>query len=135
MPSLFPELFTYAFLVTGVLRMTLGLIFIWLAYKKFFRERAEGIVFFENLRMRPAIVFVAIVSGVEAIAGVALVAGFYTQVAVLVTGGFMTLATLIKFYRPSALPRNTAEFYILLAVVSFTILFLGPGAFAFDLPL
>ena len=33
------------------------------------------------------------------------------------------------------LTHHNFEFYILLAVVSFALLFLGPGAFAIDLPL
>ncbi len=135
MPSLFPELFTYDFLATGVLRITLGLIFIWFAYEKFFRERRERIAFFEKLGMKPAIVFFVLVTSIELIAGIGLLLGYYTQIAALITGSLMTLATFIKWYRPSALHRNTLEFYILLAVLSFALIFLGPGAFAFDLPL
>ncbi len=135
MPSLFPELLSYGFLATGVLRITLGLIFIWFAYEKFFHQRTERIAFFKKLGMKPAIVFFALVTGIEFIAGVGLVVGFYTQAAALITGGLMTLATFIKWYRPVSLHRNTIEFYILLAVLSFALLFLGPGAFAFDLPL
>ena len=135
MPSLFPDLFTYGFLATGVLRMTLGLIFIWFAYEKFFHQRTERIAFFEKLGIKPAIVFFALVTGVELLAGIGLVLGYYTQVAALITGALMTLATFIKWYRPSALHRNTIEFYILLAILSFALIFLGPGAFAFDLPL
>ncbi len=135
MPSLFPELFTYGFLATGVLRMTLGLIFIWFAYEKFFRERTERIAFFEKLGMKPAIVFFALVTGVEFIAGIGLLVGYYTQIAALITGSLMTFATFIKLYRANVLHRNTIEFYILLATLSFALIFLGPGAFAFDLPL
>lgn len=134
MVSLFPHLFDYSFLAIGVLRITLGLIFIWFAYSKVFYERVERIAFFEKLKMRPAIVFFSLVSGAEFITGVGLVVGFYTQLAALITGSLMTLATLIKANRPHALPYNTIEFYILLAVVSFVIMFIGPGAFAFDLP-
>ncbi len=135
MPSLFPELFTYGFLATGVLRITLGLIFIWFAYEKFFHQRTEHIAFFEKLGMKPAIVFFALVTGVELVAGIGLLLGYYMQAAALATGTLMTLATFIKWYRPSAFQSNTIEFYILLAVLSFALIFLGPGAFAFDLPL
>lgn len=135
MPSLFPDLFTYGFLATGIIRITLGLIFIWFAYTKYFRERRERIEFFEKLKLRPAKVFFGFVAGIELLAGIGLTVGYYTQAAALVTGILMVLATLIKNHKPSALPHNTIEFYILLAVVSFSLLFLGPGAFAFDLPL
>ena len=133
--SLFPNLFAYGFFATGILRITLGLIFVWFAYEKFFYQRTERILFFEKLKMRPAKVFFGLVTGVEFLAGVGLVLGFYMQVATLITGTLMTLATLIKWRRPSALHRNTVEFYIILAVLSFALLALGPGALAFDLPL
>ncbi len=135
MPSLFPELFTYGFLATGVLRITLGLIFIWLAYKMFFRERTECVAFFEELKLRPAKFFFAITAGLGFIAVVGLLIGFYMQITALIIGILMTIATFIKWYSPSVLHRNTIEFYILLTVLSFSLVFLGPGAFAFDLPL
>ncbi len=135
MPSLFPELFTYGFLATGVLRATLGLIFIWFAYENFFRYRTERTLFFENLGLKPAIVFFTFITGIALIAGIGLLIGYYTQIAAIITGSLMTIAIFIKWYHPNALPENTTPFYILLAILSFALIFLGPGAFAFDLPL
>ena len=135
MVTIFPNLLNYGFLAAGILRMALGLIFIYFAYEKFFIERTERIAFFEKLKLRPAKVFFGLVTILEFSAGVGLLIGFYTQIAALATGVLMTLATLIKWHKPSALPKNTIEFYIILAVTSFALLALGPGAFAFDLPL
>ena len=135
MVSLFPHLFNYSFLAIGILRITLGLIFIWFAYTKIFHERIERIAFFEKLGLRPAVLFFSLVSGAELIAGIGLVVGLYTQLSAIITGIIMTLATIIKLRRPHALPYNTVEFYIILAVVSYALMFIGPGAFAFDLPL
>lgn len=135
MLSLFPDLFNYSFLAIGLLRITLGLIFIYFAYVKIFPERKERIAFFEKLGLRPALFYFAIVNGVELVAGISLVIGLYTQGAALVTGTLMVLASFIKWRRPHALPHNTIEFYLLLSAVSFSLIFLGPGAFAFDLPL
>lgn len=133
--SLFPSLFDFQMLGIFALRVTLGLIFVWFWYKKVFRQRAERIHFFEKLGLRPAVLYFALVTHIEGIAGVLLVIGLWTQGAVIVTGILMILATLIKFFKPSALPKNTIEFYLILATVSFSLLFLGAGAFAFDLPL
>jgi len=133
--SLFPDLLNYGFLATGILRITLGLIFVYFAYSKIFHERLERIAFFEKLGLRPALLYFALVNGAELVAGICLTIGLYTQGAALVTGALMVLASLIKWRHPHALPYNTIEFYILLAVVSFTLIFLGPGAFAIDLPL
>lgn len=133
--SLFPSLLDYQMLGIFALRVTLGLIFVYFWYEKVTHQRAERIHFFEKLGLRPAKIYFFIVSSAEGIAGMLLVVGLWTQGAALVTGSLMTLATLIKWYKPSALPRNTIEFYIILAVASFALLVLGPGVFAFDLPL
>lgn len=132
--TIFPSLLDYSFVATGALRATLGLIFLYFAYEKLFLERRERIAFFEKLRMRPAVVFFGVVTGAELLAGIGLTFGIFTQLAGLTTGILMTLATLIKRHHPHALPKNTLEFYIILAAVSFTFMFIGPGAFAFDLP-
>lgn len=135
MLSLFPSLFDYSLLAIFALRVSLGLIFVWFAYTKIFRERTERITFFEKISLRPAVLFYTLVTGLELVAGVLLVLGLYTQAAALTVGVLMVLATFIKWQRPDALPYNTIEFYLLLAIVSFSLPFLGPGVFAFDLPL
>ncbi|MHB1118357.1 MAG: DoxX family protein [Minisyncoccota bacterium] len=133
--SLFPSLFDYSFLAIGILRITLGLIVIGFAYTNTFKGRADTLAFFEKLRIRPANIFLKIAVGIELLMGILLTLGYYTQAAALVAGVLMSLVALIKWHRPNLLPHNTAAFYLLLAVVSFTLLFIGPGAFAFDLPL
>ena len=133
--SLFPSLLDFQMLGVFALRVTLGLIFVYFWYEKVTHQRAERINFYEKLGLRPSKVYFRTVSSVDGIAGALLVVGLYTQGAVLVTGALMLVATFIKWRKPSALPRNTIEFYIILAVASFALLFLGPGAFAIDLPL
>ena len=133
--SLFPSLLDYQMLGVFLLRVTLGLIFVYFWYEKVFRQRAERIHFFEKLGMKPAVLYFALTAYTEGIAGVLLVVGLWTQGAAIATGTLMLLASIVKFFKPNALPRNTLEFYIILAVVSFSLLFLGAGAFAFDLSL
>lgn len=133
--SLFPSLFDYQMLGIFALRVTLGIIFVWFWYEKVFHQRAERIHFFEKLGLHPAVLYFALVTHLEGIAGALLVVGLWTQAAAIATGILMLLATLIKFFKPNALPKNTIEFYIILAIVSFSLLFLGAGAFAFDMAL
>lgn len=135
MLSLLPFLFDYEILAITALRITLGGIFVWFAYAKVFRERVERIAFFDKIGLSPAVPFFIVVTGIEFVAGVLLIIGLFTQGATLAVGALMTLAMIIKWRTPDALPRNTIEFYILLAIVSFSLLFFGPGIFAFDLPL
>ncbi len=133
--SLFPQLFNYGFLATAILRATLGLIFIWLAYAKFFPERQAHIKFFEGFGLKPAVLFFAITNSLVLIAGILLMIGLFTQAAALATGVLMTITTLIKWRNPNSLPKNTIDFYILLAIVSFSLMFIGPGTLALDFPL
>lgn len=133
--SLFPHLLDYQMLGIFMVRATLGLIFVYFAYEKIVHERHVRTEFFEKLKLRPAKVFFWVVALAELAAGVGLTIGLYTQAAAIITGILMTLASLIKHHRPTALPQNTIEFYIILAVASFALLFLGAGAFAIDLPL
>lgn len=135
MVSLFPSLLDFQMLGTFALRVTLGLIFVYFWYEKVTHQRAERIHFFEKLGMKPAVLYFYLTAYTEGIAGALLVVGLWTQGAAIATGALMLLASIVKFFKPSALPRNTIEFYIILAVASFALLFLGAGAFAFDLPL
>lgn len=131
--STFPNLLDFSFTATAVLRITLGIIFIWFAYAKYFKEKHARIAFFEKLGLHPAHIYFTAITALEGFVGALLLVGAYTQVAALTTGVLMTLASIIKWRKPSALPHNTIEFYILLAVVSFVLMSLGAGAFAFDL--
>lgn len=133
--SLFPALLDFQMLGIFMLRITLGFIFVYFCYEKLFLFRKDQIHFYEKLGLRPAKIFSLIVAAIEGITGVLLVIGLYTQGAAVVAGALMSLATLIKWRTPSALPKNTNDFYVILAVVSFSLLFLGAGAFAIDLPL
>ncbi len=133
--SLFPSLLDYQMLGVFALRVTLGLIFVYFWYEKVFRQRAERIHFFEKLGMHPAVLYFALTAYTEGIAGALLVVGLWTQGAAIATGTMMLFASVVKFFKPSVLPRNTIEFYLILAVASFALLFLGAGVFAFDLPL
>ncbi len=140
--SLFPNLLDFQMLGIFMLRVTLGIIFVYFWYKKFFHQHADespdsrlGRKLKDIIGLRPAKVFFLVATSVEGIAGALLVIGLWTQGAAIVTGTLMLIASFIKHHRPSVLPKNTTEFYVLLAVVSFALIFLGPGAFAIDLPL
>jgi len=132
--SLFPNLLDYSFLATGVLRITVGIIFLSFWYYGFTHAREIRTQFFEKLKLRPAKVFFWITSAIEGVAGLFFVIGYCTQAVALVMGSLMLLTSFIKHHKPTVLPKNTTEFYVLLSVVCFTLVFLGAGAFAVDLP-
>lgn len=136
MVSLFPQLFDYEFLATGVLRIAIGLILIHLAYQSFFTKRDECLFVLEKEGVKPSFLFLSLVSVCKAVLGLLLIIGLFTQITTLVVSTLAFVAFLIKIKRPSFLILpNTNEFYILLFIVSLVLAFLGPGAFAIDLPL
>ena len=133
--SLFPQLLDFQMLGIFALRVTLGFIFVYFWYEKITKPHSEKIEFFEKLKLHPAKLYFIIVSYTEGILGVLLVFGLYTQGVAIVAGAMMLLASIIKWRKSVLLPQGTVAFYIVLSVFSFSLLFLGAGAFAIDLPL
>lgn len=133
--NVFPHLLDYSFLATTLLRVTLGFMFVWFAYSEFFKSRHPHGAFFERLGFHPERKYIDILTSIGGILGILLLVGVYTQIAALATGILMVLAIVMKLRTPRALAHNPIEFYVLLAIVSFVLVFLGAGAFAFDLPL
>lgn len=135
MISIFPELFGYSFLATFVLRVALGAVFIVFAYTTFFRDRNAYMNAWETLIVRSGKIFLGVGVAVNLIIGVLLVVGAFTQIAALAGGIIAMLGAGAKIKRPHLLPHSNLSFYLFLAVVSFSMIFIGPGAFAIDLPL
>ncbi len=133
--SLFPSLLTYQIIGIFILRVTLGLTFLRLWYVGIRYNKVEQLESFHKMGLRPANFFTALVSLVKGVGGILLLFGFYTQGAALATGILMSIAVAIKLYKPELLPRHNLGFCLLLALLSFSLLFLGAGAFAIDLPL
>jgi len=122
MLSVFPELFFLAPLAVFLLRVVLGLLFIWHGYSKF---KPSSV---------PVSSFVRIIGLLEVLGGISLVLGFVTQLAALVLSIIVLLALAAKLKGSTHL-KYSVDFYILLFVATFSLVFLGPGAFAIDLPL
>lgn len=132
--SIFPDLLTYGLIAPFILRVSLGLVLVYFSYLKFGKDRMEKIVFFDSLGMKPGVFYVNTIGGIELIGGILLVVGAYTQIAALGAALIMLVATFIKWRHPESL-RNDIEFYILLFIVALSLVFLGAGFFAIDLPL
>lgn len=118
--SVFPSLFDYSFLATAVLRIALGLLLISTGSRMLAREQSPQ----SDTRAL----------GVSAsVIGLALTIGFYTQIAAIFAS---VLWGVIAFHAPrkTETPVNIRAVYAFLALVSLTLLFFGPGAFAVDLP-
>lgn len=114
MLSLFPELLFLAPLAAFLIRVTVGIL---LAYAAF-RHLSDSL-----LMMR-------IVGGVQAILATLLILGTYTQAAALIALIFALISLTTSKHR--VYPRSTLA---LAAIMAFTLLITGAGPFAFDLPL
>ena len=120
MLSLFPDLFTYSFFAPLLLRLVLGLSFIYFGYHLL--RQALGVGY-------------KIIGLMELIAGAMILVGVWTQAAVLVLIILMLLNLFgwLKSLLPVTQPALAYQLLTLAALLS--LLLTGAGAFAFDLPL
>lgn len=120
--SLFPELFTYHILAVTVLRVTLGVYVLLLGSRLLARART---------RATPAL-GMWVVGIIHVVLAGLLIVGLYTQAAALGVMCFLSLATNRRLQQ---FQGGSAGVLVLLFMIAFALLFLGPGAFAVDLPL
>jgi len=134
MLSIFPSLLTFSLIGPTLLRLTLGLFFLNFGWAKLTTERETKGVFFESVGLRPGRIFVLIFGLLELAGGLFLVAGFLTQVVSLVFTIILIGVLFAKQKQPESLTHESG-FYLLLLVISITLLFIGPGLYSVDLPL
>jgi putative oxidoreductase len=134
MLSIFPNLLTFSLLAPLILRLVVGLIFIDLGYLKLTKEKTVWKMFFETVHIKPTSVFVTIFALVELVGGVFLVLGFLTQLVALIFA-IILFAEMFIEHRDNQLIKRDIVFYGLLLTICLSLLLLGPGVFAIDLPL
>lgn len=133
MPSLFPGLLAFAGFAPLILRLVLGLIFVVHGYPKLFKNFTQTAGFFESVGIKPAKFWVFVVGVVEFFGGIALILGFAVQLAALLIAINMAVAiVLVKFKQGLA---DGYEFDLALFAMALSLVFLGAGFYAFDLPL
>lgn len=119
MLSLFPSLLTYEQIAPFILRVTLGAILIFWSYDKL-RSRS-------HTRM-------TVMGILDGVAGILLVIGLYTQIAAL----FAVVVFFCKLLRKVQMKSfftDGVNYYFILFIISLSLLVLGPGILAFDMPL
>lgn len=119
MLSLFPTLLSYQLLAPFLLRVTLGVVFIVWSYS--------------HLKSREHSKKVAL-GIVDALVGLFLVIGLWMQVVALIAAILLAAGLVMKAMKKS-LFTSGVNYYFILLIISLSLLFLGAGAFAFDLPL
>lgn len=134
MLNLFPELLSYSVFAPLILRVAIGLIFLDLGYLKFRGEREGWLASFETLGIRPADLFVPIYGALQILGGLLLIAGLWTQAAALAFVIFTGIELYVEWRAREILKRDTV-FYILVFVISISLLLTGSGTFDIDIPL
>ena len=130
----FPDLLAYSLLAPLFLRLVLGLIFIDLGALKLQGEKERWITSFDALYLRPADFFVVVYGIVQIMGGLLLLFGLWTQVAALAFAILTGIELIIEWSMREVLKRDLT-FYLLIFVISISLLLTGAGAYAFDIPL
>jgi uncharacterized membrane protein YphA (DoxX/SURF4 family) len=128
----FPGLLDLAFFAPTILRVVVGLVFLYSAYALYLRRAELAHIHFPIVGSGPLLIWGAVV--VHTIIGAMLILGYYTQIAALlaVLGGIKGIVFAKKYPRFFILCRLEYGFII---AICLSLLISGAGAFAYDLPL
>lgn len=113
-----------------LLRVALGIIFIYHGYPKLFTRAEQAAQLFAQIGF-PA--YLSSLAGVvELFGGLLLIAGLFTRVAALLLAGQMAVAIWAVHLGKGLLAVNEYEFPLALAVGAFTLVTTGAGVVSFD---
>ena len=132
MLSLFPQLLFLTPLAPTILRLSVGVIFVLMAWDFFERREELGRLHYIVLGKGEWIPIISAL--VAAIIGAGLIGGIYTQASALL-GALFALKALVWRRRYATFFVHSATTDWLLLVICVSLIFTGAGAFAFDLPL
>ena len=134
MLSVFPSLFTYELVVPLVFRIVIGLVLVVYGYKHIAETRDDKMATLVHLKPATASFWLWLVGIVNIVGGLLLVVGLYTQVVALVFSILLLWAVMYKYKKPEMVPLSQGTLLLLLLVTA-SLLFLGAGFYAIDLPL
>lgn len=130
----FPILLTFGIIAPALLRVTVGLIFLYFSYETLRSRRDAKIVCFDEVGLKPGKYWVPVAGAAELVGGILLIAGLWTQVAAILLS-IVTIGALIMKSRGGKEVRGPALYYILLFAVLISLMLTGAGFLAFDIPL
>jgi len=135
MLSIFPDLLIYNLLGITIIRLTLGFLGVYLAFKVL--SKKNQLVEFVVSMKAPLAIFATISPWILfilfIISGGLMIVGLYTQVACIVLAYLFLKMLFIDIFIKD-FSDNSTVFYVGLILISLALLFLGPGTFAYDLP-
>jgi uncharacterized membrane protein YphA (DoxX/SURF4 family) len=133
MLNIFPDLLSLSLIANFILRLTLGLTFIYISYFVIYKNRQGFFDYYKNHKYPVPTILAWFFGILNALVGLFFVIGFLTQVVSLIA--IYLLISLSLCDKEIKSFEFQKSFYILLGIISLCMLFLGAGAFAVDLPL
>lgn len=118
MLSVFPELFNYSYLAPFILRVALGLILIRMSYLSITKTSDK---------------YQKSIDTTQIISSVFIILGFLAQIASLVIIALIITESIKAYIQKIPIERKALK--ILIIAVAVSLMLLGPGLFAIDLPL
>ena len=134
MLSVFPHLLDYRLYGPLILRIAIGLYFLYFGYMKFGAHKDDLWKFFELMGFRPGSYYTAALAVLEIIVGICLIIGFLTQIAAAICAVIGIVSLVVSLRHPNAKLRMPLE-YIFLIIISVSLLLMGAGKGGIDLPL
>ncbi|MBT3282907.1 DoxX family protein [bacterium] len=137
MLNIFPDLLFLQILAPFILRIALGVMFIWIGYSYLFKDRVAAIALLSNKWPKIAKPSILFGGGFAIVTGLLLIVGLFTQGAAIAGALIAMDALFAKFlYKEfDKVVKYSKMFYILILIISLSLIVSGAGAFAIDLPL
>jgi putative oxidoreductase len=133
MLNTFPSLLTFGLLAPFILRLVLGIIFLYAGYMKITRKDQTAHIL-SSLNYPNPKVTAWVLGLIQVVSSVALIVGFLTQIAAGIIL-IISLGGLIVKTRHGELIKQSIGFSLFAVAISASLIFTGAGFWAFDLPL
>lgn len=133
MLSIFPQLLPFSLLGIFIIRITIGLTLLFIASDILSKKRNDFIKMLKLKKFFMPEATVWLIGLTSIIVSFFMLAGFITQISAIISG--YIFFNLMILDSENKIIGQTKIFYIIMSIISFSFLFLGPGLFSLDLPL
>lgn len=134
MLNFFPDLLAFGLFAPVFLRLTVGALFIHLAYYTLFTKRTAYVEFFKEKKFPLASIIPWKIGVGEFLVGCLLVIGLFTQIVAIVAIYISLVLMFVQKFKDDIIPYSSTLFFVII-MISLSFLFSGAGFFAMDLPL
>ena len=133
MLSLFPSLLSFGILAPFLLRVSLGIIFIYISYLIIYKDRKDFFSYYKKNKYPFPEAVTSSLGILTLLTGIFFIIGFLVQAVSIVS---IYLLISISFCDSEIKKLSFGKpFYFLSIIVSLSLILLGAGSFAVDLPL